>query len=308
MIDRRLCQIIILAGLLVLQAGCASLTRSGPDWPFNGPVRAVWVWGADKYAQPERMSDLAAFCASNRVGLVMADLGLDTEDSRLFVSACRRSGLRVHLLAGDPSFARKENHSIVVSILRELADYNKSVPEEARIQGLHLDVEPYLLDEFKQGLSGKVLREYLSMLKRTVRTARRLDAGLLVGADIPFWFDRKHEQGDKAYMVRGRSFYQLIIDVAHYSAIMSYRDRVDGADGIIDVSRNEMTYAAREGKMMFIGLETGSGQGIPDKTTFAGHDYSDLVAALEGVESFYRGGGSFAGVAIHHYDTWREMR
>jgi hypothetical protein len=65
--------------------------------------------------------------------------------------------------------------------------------------------------------------------------------------------------------LEGRPMSELIIDVVDNLGIMDYRTVAYGADGVIEHGINELRYAAKKGKKVFIGLETVS---LPDETIY----------------------------------------
>jgi hypothetical protein len=59
---------------------------------------------------------------------------------------------------------------------------------------------------------------------------------------------------------------ELIIDIVDNVGIMDYRTQAYGADGVIAQGTPELEYAAKQGKEVFLGLETVE---LPDETLLA---------------------------------------
>lgn len=296
-----------LLGLVVLlTAGCASPGRTSEG--FQSSFRAVWVWDAKKYLSSASIDEFILFCRSNKVGLALVDLPDDLTSAADFVAACRSENIRVHALTGSPEMARADKHSKLTAFIDRVVDYNSRCGRRARIGGIHVDVEPYLLKEFSAETGGAVANEYVEMLRTGARNGGLRTQGLLFGADIPFWFDTRTEEGKYRYQSGGRPLFEHAIDATDYVCIMSYRNKVDGRDGIIEISQTEVDYAEKIGKHVFVGVETGTGDGIPAKTTFAQRSRADVIEAFSRIERVFETNACFTGTAIHHYGSWRELR
>jgi hypothetical protein len=225
------------------------------------------------------------------------------------VSACRRSGITVHALIGGPKMALPVNHDEIPVFINRLTDYNSLCRSSERVSGIHIDVEPYLLDEYSAGSRDKVMRHYIDMLKRVNSHIQQIDSGLAVGADIPFWLDKKNSDGEYKLKLAvdgtARPVSEHVIDLTDYICIMAYRNYLQGSDGLINIAADEIRYASKVNKHVFVGVETGRGKGIPEKTTFAGKGRAALMSALKETEKAFSTERSFSGTAVHYYKTWR---
>jgi hypothetical protein len=92
--------------------------------------------------------------------------------------------------------------------------------------------------------------------------ARLRAAGLRFGVALPFWMQVKDEQtGEPLGVVtlektRQSAAYHLI-DRLDYVAIMSYRDRTTGPNGVVAIASDLLAHAAAPGQArVYLGLET----------------------------------------------------
>jgi len=292
--------------VVIALSGCAILKTSRVGrWPFDRPVRAVWVWdGASLKAEPHRM-EFVSFCTENRVSLVLLATRGDYQELAPLIRLCREKGMRVHALAGSPEMAVAQYHQDVASHIRAVAKYNSNCGAGAEMQGIHLDVEPYLLDGFEGDARDRIIKEYIEMLELAARHRAVRDGSLLLGADIPFWFDSRNRDGKYKYSVKGKPVHEYVMDTTDYVCLMAYRNRLKGADGVFDIIKEELQYAEKRGGHVFVGLETGSGAGIPEKTTFYGLGRKKIEESLGEIESVLATNKCFAGTAVHHYNNWR---
>ncbi len=238
---------------------------------------AMWLWETDKITNsPEEQETLLAFCKRHQITDLFVQIPYEAEkegkkwtivwDSarmRPLLSKLHRAGIRVHALDGDPRFALKEWHGRTLTLLEKIIQYNRSVSPNERFYGVRYDNEPYLLPQFGGVHKETVLKEYLELAEKSQALARK--GGLTFGVDIPFWFDGYNEFFEPAVALEGHLMSELIIDVVDNVGIMDYRTVAYGADGVIAHGTNELEYAAKKGKKVFIGLETVF---LPDETIY----------------------------------------
>ena len=108
------------------------------------------------------------------------------------------SNIRVSALFGDKSWALPAWHSFVLSTVKNVGRFNAESAPAERFDGIHLDVEPYLLPGFNGPRHDEFLKDYLTMLSDVCDEAHR--SHLTVGADIPFWYGEPDEFGYKDFI------------------------------------------------------------------------------------------------------------
>ena len=179
------------------------------------------------------------------------------------ISKLRKIGVKVNALDGDPLFPLKEWHGRVTALIERIIQYNKKASPQERFIGIRYDNEPYLLPHFGGIQKEHILKQYHELLEKSHALARK--AGLSFGVDIPFWFDGLNEFFEPAAAFEGRPLSERIIDIVDNIGIMDYRTLAYGADGTIVHATDELEYAAKQGKTVFIGLET---VWLPNETIF----------------------------------------
>ena len=240
--------------------------------------KAMWLWETKKITDnPKEQEALLEFSKQQHLTDLFIQIPYEAEkegnqwtvawdSSRMpaLISKLSKIGIRVHALDGDPRFALRKWHGRSIALLERIIQYNQSVSPEERFFGIRYDNEPYLLPQFGGVNKENVLREYLELAEKSQALARK--AGLIFGVDIPFWFDGYNEFFEPAASLEGRPMSERIIDVVDNVGIMDYRTIAYGADGVIEHGTNELKYAAKKGKKVFIGLET---VWLPDETIYS---------------------------------------
>ncbi|MCP4444121.1 MAG: hypothetical protein GY811_02085 [Myxococcales bacterium] len=163
---------------------------------------------------------------------------------------------------------------------------NRTAHRHQRFDGLCFDVEPYLLQGFSGPAKGAILREYLGLFAKLQRVAK--SARLQLGADIPSWLDGLDRYQQPIARVGGRPVSELIMDRVDNVAIMAYRTSVYGPDGVIAHTIDEVEYAERTGKGIYIGLETGASpdERVQEFVLSGDRDSERIVLWSEGRERF----------------------
>lgn len=147
------------------------------------PPRAVWAWNFD-----QAISLGVDFYKKYGISTVYLYLPTELREKKLaglgkFLKDASKAGMQVYALGGEPSWAL--NGQPAVSFVKRVWELNSKLP--AKFAGIHLDIEPYLLPEWKKDTK-KILYGYLDTLRTA--EAEALKNKLRLEVDIPFWFDK----------------------------------------------------------------------------------------------------------------------
>jgi len=263
--------------------------------PVPAPGRAVWVWQGQVVADKSWRAAFLAFARDKNLTAAYIYAGdLLPGHEATFQEFLTLAGLQVECLAGDPSWALTESHENVLSFARAVVAFAQTLPPGSNLAGVHLDVEPYVLPEWKTDQAA-VITQYLEMLEASHQALA--DSGLRLTVDTPFWFDTISAE----YGGRTRPLNQHVQDIADRVVLMDYRDVAEGDDGIIQHAAVEMLYAAQIGRQVVIGVETNDVAPEPEKVTFYEEGQQAMEDALAVVLETYGGNPAFGGIAIHDY-------
>lgn len=278
--------------------------------------RAIWTWEAESYAMvedPAVAEEAVAYLKSQHIDTVYlyADAyrgrNLIVEQPQLyqaFIERLHRQRMKVYALLGS-AYLNTENYVLpshraeAEAMFRRVVEYNAAVPQAARFDGVNLDIEPHILDEWNDDTRERLLVGFLDMSDALMRIKREYKATLLVGPAIPFWLDGIELE----WKGRVRPVSEHAIDTYDYVALMDYRDRAEGRDSILSHAADEIAYANRVGRKVVIGLEVSSNE--INKVTFDEEGPKVFEREVRKVEKALRGEPSFAGFAIHHYRAYR---
>jgi len=251
--------------------------------------RCLWVWSTDKLLDRRADSlELLDFCQRQRITQLWMQLPYSMEspepipdasaasdavrgtrclmrhpeELRWFIREAHGRGIQAHALDGSPEYCLREHHHIPLGVVDAVIAFNQECRKEERWDGVHFDNEPYLLIGWADRTRREqILREYLE-LNEQCQQRIRAHRPLVFGVDIPFWWqDIEAETGlalaDVEYGRKRKAASYHCIDMLDNVGVMNYRDRADGADGLIVHGRDLLAYAASVGRArVYMGVET----------------------------------------------------
>lgn len=277
--------------------------------------RAIWTWEEDSTAmlqQPAAAGRAIAFLKEKSVDTVFlyADayqgrnpLVSDPAQYRRLVRRLHASGLRVYALLGSAPlhterYVLPAQHANAVAMLQRVLDYNRTAAPEERFDGVNVDIEPHILPEWPARKLA-LLAGFLDMSDALMRTVRASGQSLPVGPAIPFWLDGIELE----WKGKRKPVSQHVQDTYDYVALMDYRDRAEGGDGIVSHAIDELQYGAAIGRRVLIGVET-----MPNairKVSFHHLGEADLERELGKTRDAVGKMPSFGGFVVHHYGAYR---
>lgn len=305
-----------MGGLMRVLLCCAALAGAAMAGPANASGgRALWVWEADtrelvrEPAAVQALLDLAQEQGIDTVYLY-ADAwrgeNLIVEQPaawRQLIRHLHGEGLQAYALLGSAylkteAYVLPERRADALAMFRRVLDYNRSAAAAERFDGINLDIEPHLLPQWSQDRT-TLLRGFLELGKALMAVKREYGSAAAVGPAMPFWFDGIVLDWDGQVA----SVAEHTLRTYDYVALMDYRNRAAGSDGIIRHARDEMDMAARLGRRVVIGLEIGPSE--PAKVTFQHLGLADLQREMELARQAFASDPAFGGFALHHYGEWR---
>ena len=282
--------------------------KAKPDPRFT---RFSWVWKYDPVNSREIRRDLLTFAESTALKTLFVYLGEDPitrtpqeYQDRLaeFLREAHARGIQIEALQGNPLWALKANHSLALNWVKGYLDFNKKRPLAEKIDGVSLDIEPYLTSEWETGDREKLKSDFielLSQLRRMVDDSvhpELVEGSFQLGVAIPVFYKREPE------------FEEALLKQVDYAALMDY---YDAAVDIIENARFHINLANRLGKKIVIGVETQDlvqmGQG-KRRNTFFEEGWGEMEQEMKKVADDFCKEPGFGGLAIHCYDSYRLLQ
>jgi hypothetical protein len=277
---------ILLAGLLAVLCLAAAPAEAAdpPREPLGAD--AVWAWW---WPTADALARTVAEGGFDRVYLY-CEGGFDRKTRRA-IAALGERGIEVEALGGEPRWATTQRSGLL-AFVRAARGYQRSAPPEARLAGIHVDVEPYGLASWRRDQ-----RAVAGSLVGSLITGRRAAGDLPLAADIPFWFDGIRAPSGSGSLARS------LIAATDATTIMAYRD---SGPEVIAAARREVRIAAALGRPTTVGVETDDVD--PAGVTFYEEGRAALIAALGEVRDRFEGSPGFAGTAVHHLGSLGSLK
>lgn len=129
----------------------------------------------------------------------MEDLQLETlyqsfsdklaiEDISIFIKKAEEKDIDVFMLTGEPDWAEADTEKHITDELKRADKINRKLDGEAGIEGIMLDIEPYLTEKWEDSRE-ELMAEYAEALAEAYKTAEKLDLKMIVC--VPFFYDTK---------------------------------------------------------------------------------------------------------------------
>ncbi|MFH1848170.1 MAG: hypothetical protein ABH825_03010 [Candidatus Omnitrophota bacterium] len=269
----------------------------------------MWVWDVSIISSAGLTDDLARFCGKkniNRLYLSAYNFNKDNNKHyRAFNRRMHRNNIYVHALAGDPRWGLERYHQQPLRWIEDVLSFNRASKSAERFDGMHSDTEVYLLGRPWQANKNQVLKEYLDLNRKIMDLKEIEEANITFGVDMPFWYDDDPSmQTEWNGRTMAPSYH--ILDTVDSVNVMDYRNSAEGPNGSIALAANEIEYADTAGKKVYIGQETKENV-YPVYITFGGMSESGMEKEIDKIVRAYSGHPSFAGIAIHHYRSYKKM-
>jgi len=292
-----------------------ALCLAGVGVQAQSAQRAVWMWEEDSWAMlksPAQASDKIAFLKRQGIGTLYlyadahADENLLLNRPQLYaglIEQLHREGLQVHALLGSwplhtERYILPENRSKALLMVQRVLEYNQQAAPQARFDGINLDIEPHVLDDWSSRRE-EYLRMFLSVSEAWMALKRRMNQTLQIGPAIAFWLDGIRVQ----HAGQTKPASEHLQDIYDHVVLMDYRDHAHGPDGILSHAQDELAYGRRIGKPVWLGIETSPSDIL--KLSFDHLRPKQMEQELGLVRQALADEPAFAGFVIHHYGSYR---
>lgn len=215
--------------------------------------RGAWLWSPNLWrqqpafiwqtSQKQQLSEIYVSVDLSPDGTIADSLAFGA-----FVEQAREHDLDVWVVFGDPHDVLPGNQAALEQRVTAMLNYNQQAPTSARISGLQLDIEPYLLAGFASAQPYWRDR-YLSVIQQL---HQRIDGQLTLDLVVPAWWGRHGAWGNQWFDALPTSHLRL--------SIMNYHT---SSERLRSNAEPFLSWGARAGVPVIIGLESGA---LPDET------------------------------------------
>jgi hypothetical protein len=207
------------------------------------PLRASWFWSPDSWLnKSQRIFDSQTTLGLKRIYItvpVSGGLVQHTEQLREFLHIAHQRGLQVWAVLGDPRAVLDKERQYFLSLAGAYQVFNADGGQQ-RLDGLQLDIEPYLLPGYQ--LNPAI---WLQKQAKTVNAVHQTAPSLALDMALPFWLEPL--QGNGA---------ALLADVeANIASITVMNYRTD-PEQIREFAEKFLAWGELRQKAVYIALES----------------------------------------------------
>lgn len=237
-------------------------------------------------------------------------------DLKRFVARASNLGLAVHAVGGGPTWTDASHRYLGPKLVGLVADYNQAAAVNERIQGVQVDIEPYVDPSFFNDVETS-LKNYLWTLKSIVDRYQEVrispgNSGLRLGFAIPFWFDGVPEAPAVEFGAEPKTAPAAfhLIDLLRtlpdaYVLVMAYRNFASGDDGSIEHVKREFAYATEVDAACGIVVGQEFGRVYPEKLSFWWAGRAAFRQAAEELAGAYGGLPQFGGLSVNDMNAYQ---
>lgn len=198
---------------------------------------SAWVWRSSELVEnPARLSGFLDQARQHGITTLYVQWHADLSQFDALLREANTRDIAVKLVAGEPSDVLDPRP--LLRVADSINAYNAA--HALRFTGLQLDVEPYLLPEYRKDKSATLAR-YVELLKKIrAATVNRYEFSVA----IPFWF------ADQS--LNGKDLMSAVMPEIDRIAVMGYRTRLDEQ---LDIDNNALCHGELYGKPVDLGLE-----------------------------------------------------
>ncbi|WP_309385998.1 hypothetical protein [Cerasicoccus frondis] len=308
----------ILAGLAPAEANAESCSIYSDTKPKSTDLKlapgtdiGMWVWRREYVADAQEQEKLIHFCQQFGISRIFVQVRFDELDGhysfadadhwdRLLKSA-NAANIKVEALDGAGYMGFAEYREDTLQRLDAVLEFNENQPSDAKLAGLHYDIEPYVTERWKQGDQQAIASELLETMDQIRSKVKSSDPSLTIAHDIPFWYSGRDAlkvnfNGSDKYLD------EHIQDLSDFMGIMSYRTHMTGSNSVSAVGQEEIDYASQNGGKVYLSLETVPLEETPN-ITFHNKSPEQLAIAIQELSAHMEGQPGFGGIFIHCYRT-----
>lgn len=260
----------------------------------------TYIWRAELLHTEKE--EILAFTKEHDINLlyIRIDMSLSTSKYREFIQEARAAGIEVHAMGGHPIWALEESRGKILRLVKWVKQYNESVGEDERFEGVHLDIEPYVMPIWRTDKEG-LLRQWMENIQAFVQEMEQ-SPKLKTSVDLAAWLDNSPTPGQPDL-----PFSHWMISQLDHTTMMAFRDFAEGPGGILSLVDSEIKYAESIGKEVIVAVEMKeSHEG--KYVSFYEEGKAEMMKQLDLVTRALQVYSSFKGIAVHAYEYWKHAK
>ena len=276
--------------VLVLAGACFAAAKQEP---LSGKF-GLFSWNVSVMAESEKdtLNRCIQQAGVGRIYQNIPEQNLALKETAGFIRRMSARSVEVYSLLGDSEWSYEKDGGSLRYELEQIVLYNAGQEKNARIAGVMVDVEPYLLDEWGRSSRSrkKLMERYLSGIKKGYDYA--VENRLKFGVCIPVFYDVTNED----------ILEELISTACDGIALMNY----DRTDEYMQIAK-EVGYAREYQKdvVCVYELQEPGSHDLEEINTYAGLGLKALWSSATRLEAQF--GYERLQFGYHYYDPLTDL-
>ncbi|MGE7823674.1 copper amine oxidase N-terminal domain-containing protein [Paenibacillus sp. NPDC093718] len=260
--------------------------------------KGTWIW--DSHIIKQDQEKIISFAKMKGVTSIylQVDRDIDPAIYEGFIRKAKSEGIQVEALEGRPEWVYKSKQEDIRNFIAWVKNYNFSVGPEASFAGLHFDIEPYVLSEWTEH-NKAILESWMDNLRLIEKETK--GSSLKISMDVPYWLNTIHVPGTNYSMSA------WLLEKFDCLVIMNYRNHALGNNGIVENAQAMLREASTLKKKIVVAVETVKSTEGP-RVSFYSISNKVMEKELQSAHSQLARYASYAGFAIHDFNSWQDMK
>ncbi|GIP03119.1 hypothetical protein J28TS4_15260 [Paenibacillus lautus] len=260
--------------------------------------KGTWIWDSQIIKQDQEK--IISFAKMKGVTSVYLQVNRDIDPAIYegFIRKAKSEGIQVEALEGRPEWVYKSKQEDIRKFITWVKTYNSFVGPEASFTGLHFDIEPYALSEWKKD-NKAIIESWMDNLRLIEKETR--GSGLKIAIDVPYWLNTINVPG-KDY-----SMSAWLLEKFDCLVIMNYRNHALGSNGIVENAQAMLREASTLKKKVVVAVETVKSTEGP-RVSFFSMSNEVMEKELQSAHNQLARYASYAGFAVHDFKSWQDMK
>lgn len=260
--------------------------------------KGTWIWESSILDQDQDKT--INFAKAKGVTSIYLQVDRDRDQATYegFIHKAKSAGIQVEALEGRPEWAKKSAQEDIQTFISWVKAYNSSVGPEASFTGLHFDIEPYGLSEWTTD-NKTILESWMDNMRLIEKETK--GSNLKIAIDAPYWLNTI-KVPEKDY-----SMSAWMLEKFDTLVIMNYRNHALGGNGIVENAQAMLREAATLNKKVVTAVETVKSNEGP-RVSFYSMSTDVMDKELQSAHNQLAHYTSYAGFAIHDFNSWQAMK
>lgn len=183
---------LLIGGFLIASLALCACTTLGKEVE-NKSKYSIFSWEDEVVYKKERKVLLEVLEEMNihTVYQSFSEELINSSETKSFLSKMYKEDIDIYYLTGDPQWAKEEDAFSLKQEIEKVALINEKMKENRGFKGIVVDVEPYLMEEWKEGSKeerAKLNKKFVDGLTEAYQWAKDKDIKFLVC--IPHFYEK----------------------------------------------------------------------------------------------------------------------